>query len=41
MEPKRFRTDLMKIRYAGQRMQAKAHKWYESYHLQISYKNAF
>ena len=41
MEPKRFRTDLLKIRYAGQRMQGKAHKWYESYHLQISYKDAF
>ena len=30
MEPKRFRTDLLKIQYAGQRMQGYAHKWYES-----------
>ena len=36
MEPTRFSTDLMKIKYAGQRLKDKAYKWYRSYHLQIS-----
>ena len=36
MESNRFRDDVRKIRYAGQLMKDRAHKWYRAYHLQIS-----
>ena len=36
MEPNRFPDDVRKIRYAGQLMKDRAHKWYWTYHLQIS-----
>ena len=41
MEPNRFSTDLMKIKYAGQRLKDKAYQWYRSYHLQISKRDAY
>ena len=41
MEPNRFDTDLIKIRYTGQLLDGKAYKWYQSYHLQISPKDAY
>ena len=41
MEPRRFKTDVMKIRYTAQLLDGKAHKWYKSYHLQISSKDAY
>ena len=41
MEPNRFSTDLMKIKYAGQRLKDKAYMWYRSYHLQISQRDAY
>ena len=40
MEPNRFRDDVRKIRYAGQLMKDRAHKWYRAYHLQISERDA-
>ena len=41
MEPRRFRSDLNKIRFTGQLLEGKAAKWYKSYHLQISSREAF
>jgi hypothetical protein len=40
MEPVRYGDDVRKIRYAGQLMKDRAHKWYRSYHLQISLRDA-
>ena len=40
MEPNRFRDDVRKIRYAGQLMKDRAHKWYRAYHLQIGERDA-
>ena len=40
MEPTRFESDLIKIRYTGQLLEGKAYKWYKSYHLQISSRDA-
>ena len=40
MEPNRFCDDVRKIRYAGQLMKDRAHKWYRAYHLQISERDA-
>ena len=36
IKPNRFRVDVRKIRYPGQHMKDRAHKWYRAYHLQIS-----
>jgi hypothetical protein len=41
MEPSRFESDLIKIRYTGQLLEGKAYKWYKSYHLQISSRDAY
>lgn len=41
MEPNRFDSDLTKIRYTGLFLDGKASKWYWSYHLQISSKDAY
>lgn len=41
MEPFRFSTDVIKIRYAGQLLKDKAYRWYRAYHLQISSKDAY
>ena len=40
MEHNRFRNDVGKIRYAGQLMKDRAHKWYWTYHQQISARDA-
>ena len=40
MEPNRFCDDVWKIRYAGQLMKDRAHKWYRACHLQISERDA-
>ena len=40
MEPNQFHDDVRKIRYAGQLMKDRADKWYRSYHLQISERDA-
>ena len=41
MEPTRFGTDVIKIRYTGQLLKDKAYRWYKAYHLQISSRDAF
>src|SRR6266550_4256858 len=41
LEPNRFTSDVTKIRYTGQRLEGKAYKWYRSYHLQISSRDAY
>lgn len=41
MESSRFRSDIVKIRYTGTRLEGKAYKWYRSYHLHISSRDAF
>jgi hypothetical protein len=40
-EPNRFKEDIIKIRFAAQLLEDKAHRWYKSYHLQISEKDAY
>ena len=40
IESNRFRDNVRKIRYAGQLMKDRAHKWYRAYHLQISERDA-
>ena len=40
MEPNRFSTDFIKIKYAGQRLKDEAYRWYWSYHPQISERGA-
>ena len=40
LKPNQFRDDVRKIRYAGQLMKVRAHKWYRAYHLQISERDA-
>ena len=40
VEPNGFRDDIRKIRYAGQLMKDRAHKWYRAYHFQISKRDA-